>query len=281
VGEVRRRLDADPSLLDLGDASGASPLHRAVRKGSMGTIAVLLGRGANVHAFQGAARGLAGGLWRNLQAVDLAIRCGGGPDAGAQIARLLVTRGATYDLTVAAALGDAAQVRQMLDADPSRIAEHRPCGRRPLSAAVEFGQGEIVRLLLERGADPTWDEPTAPRGLSLHEAAHAGNRALVELLLAHGADPNSTVDSSGSATWIASTPEIRDLLVEHGGTLDPFLIWLDKDDEAMRSIAENPQAACLADAFTDDESWATPLAWADRRGHSQVASLLRAQGAVR
>jgi hypothetical protein len=31
----------------------------------------------------------------------------------------------------------------------------------------------------------------------------------------------------------------------------------------------------------DEELWATPLAWADRRGHSQIASILRARGAVR
>jgi ankyrin repeat protein len=250
VHEVRQLLDADPNFVDLGDASGASPLHRAVRGGSTETIALLLDRGANVHAFQGAPRGLASGQWWDLQAIDLAIWCGGGPDGGAQIARLLVMRGATYDLIVAAALGDAAQVKQMLDADPSRIAEKRPSGRRPLSAAVHFGHQEIVRLLLERGADPTWEEPTAPKGLSLHEAARAGNRELVELLLAHGADPNSSVDSSGSATFAGSTPEIRALLVAHGGTLDPYLIWMDEDDEAMRRVAENPRAACLADAFT-------------------------------
>jgi uncharacterized protein len=203
-----------------------------------------------VHAFQGAPRSLASGQWRDIQAIDLAIWCRSGPEGGAQIARLLITRGATYDLTVAAALGDAAQVRQMLDADPSRISEKRPSGRRPLSAAVHFGHREIVRLLLERGADPTWEEPTAPKGLSLHEAARAGNRKLVELLLVHGADPNSSVDSSGSATFAASTPEIHALLVAHGGSLDPYLIWMNEDDEAMRRVAENPRAACLADAFT-------------------------------
>jgi ankyrin repeat protein len=30
----------------------------------------------------------------------------------------------------------------------------------------------------------------------------------------------------------------------------------------------------------DDEPWATPLAWAERRGHQQVASILRAHGAT-
>src|SRR4029077_12343821 len=101
------------------------------------------------------------------------------------------------------ALGDVEAVRHMLDAEPARIVETRPSGRRPLSAAVHFGREDIVRLLLERGADPTWEEPTAPQGQSLHDAARAGNRALVELLLAHGADPNSSVNSSVNATFAA------------------------------------------------------------------------------
>ena len=37
----------------------------------------------------------------------------------------------------------------------------------------------------------------------------ARNVALVEMLLAHGADPNATIDSAGSATYAAATPELR------------------------------------------------------------------------
>jgi hypothetical protein len=31
----------------------------------------------------------------------------------------------------------------------------------------------------------------------------------------------------------------------------------------------------------DDEPWATPLAWAERRGHTEVAEILRKHGAAR
>ena len=158
---------------------------------------------------------------------------------------LLLRRGASTDLTIAAALGDLAGVSAMLDEDPARIREARPWGKRPLSAAVELGHEAIARLLLERGADPSWPEGAdAPRGFALHSAARAGNTVLVELLLDHGADPNAHVDSSGNATWAAKTPELRKLLFSRGGTLDCYdLVWLDEDDEVIRRVTADPREA--------------------------------------
>ena len=181
--------------------------------------------------FSAPARGLGGGFWTDLQAIDLAVWDGRRP-GDRRIIGLLLERGATHDLTVASALGDIGHVRQILDAEPARIRETRPSGRRPLSAAIEAGHDEIARLLLERGADPNWAEPTAPEGRSLQSAARAGKRELVELLLAHGADPNSEIDSSGDAVTAAATPEIRALLVARGGTPDPYdTNWIDDDVE--------------------------------------------------
>jgi ankyrin repeat protein len=78
----------------------------------------------------------------------------------------------------------------------------------------------------------------------LHVAAGRGDRQAVELLLRHGADPNSTIDSAGSATYAAKTKELRDVLVRHGGVLDPFdLVWLDEDEEALRRVIADPRSA--------------------------------------
>jgi ankyrin repeat protein len=145
----------------------------------------------------------------------------------------------------AAAGGDLERVRAILDAEPERLGEERPGGRRALSAAVERGHRAVARLLLERGFDPNWPEgAAAPQGMALHAAARAGDRPLVDLLLAHGADPNATIDSSGSATYAAKTPELRALLLSHGGTLDAFdLVWLGEDDEVVRRVAADPAAA--------------------------------------
>jgi ankyrin repeat protein len=161
-------------------------------------------------------------------------------------ARLLLSRGATCDLTTAGALGDLDRVTTLLHQNPACLREVPPNGKRALSAAVEFGHREIARLLLERGADPTWPESNASRGASLHAAARAGDRELVELLLAHGADPNGHVDSAGNAVYAARTPELRALLMARGGTLDPYdLVWLDEDDEVMRRVTEDPSSAEL------------------------------------
>jgi ankyrin repeat protein len=235
---IRTLLDADAGLVDRADHLGGTPLHRAVLGGSPNVVTLLLDRGANIHAVHGSARGLAGGLVHDVHAIDLAIWGGRRLGSNLDIARLLVSREATYDLTVAAALGDLERVRRILDDDPSRIRETRPCGRRPLAAAIEFGNDDIAKLLLERGAHPAWDEPAAPRGSALHSASARGNLDMVRLLLEHGADPNEDVDSTASALAFAATPEIRTLLQSHGAGLDDFdTSEFERDDEALRRFA--------------------------------------------
>src|SRR5262245_10534295 len=248
VEALRRLLDGDPALVHLGDRKGATPLHRAVAASARGAVALLLERGADVHALHGQGPGDADGYApADFEPIDLALwhrpHARRQPDAAT--VRLLLGRGDTKDLVIAAALGDIGTVRALLDADPRRIRDARPSGKRALSAAVEAEHLPIVRLLLERGADPNWPEGGgAPRGTALHAAARAGNRAMVELLLDQGADPNATIDSSGSATWAARDPELRAVLLARGGRLDAYdLIFLDDDEEALRLVRADPSAA--------------------------------------
>jgi ankyrin repeat protein len=226
---VRTFLDADATLVNVGSRRGVTPLHCAVL-GNGQAVNLLLDRGANIHARTPA----------DLQAIDLAIWGEQGRPVNEDIVRLLVSRGATYDLTVASALGDLAGVRQMLDDNPSRISETRPNGRRPLSAAVEFGHDDIARLLLERGANPRWEPAEA-----VHSAAQMGNLAMVKLLLEHGADPNEEIDSTASPMVFAATPEIRALLESYGG--EPIR----DDDEVVRALRADPGTAeRVGTAFT-------------------------------
>ena len=74
VQRVRELLDADPSLIDLGDRAGGTPLHRAVVGRSQKVVEFLLDRGANIHAIHGVGLGAGAGFGsQDTQAIDLAI----------------------------------------------------------------------------------------------------------------------------------------------------------------------------------------------------------------
>lgn len=248
VTKVIELLDAQPELVQSSDRAGGTPLHRAVAASSRDVVRLLLDRGAEINARHGAGRASERGYpAKDFEPIDLALWRGPfwGPRGDLETARLLIERGAAYDTAIAAAVGDRKSIERFLATDPSLVNLARPCGKRALSTAVEYEHHEIIRLLLESGADPNLPEgANAPRGAALHTAARRGDLATVELLLAHGADPNSYIDSSGSATYAAATRELRALLMSAGGTLDTYdLVWLGEDDEVIRRVKADPASA--------------------------------------
>jgi ankyrin repeat protein len=67
---------------------------------------------------------------------------------------------------------------------------------------VGAADGEIVRMLLERGADPN---ATSQSGSTpLHTVAFTGDRASFDLLMGHRADPSIRNNDGKTATDIAT-----------------------------------------------------------------------------
>ena len=113
-------------------------------------------------------------------------------------------------------------MRELIDEDPSlvnRVADYGNTGA-PLVKAAAGGHIDIVRLLLERGADPNLrEEGNAPHGRGLYAAVYNGHVEIARLLLEHGAYPNPEVESSADALSIAimnSDTRMIDLLASYG-----------------------------------------------------------------
>jgi ankyrin repeat protein len=104
---------------------------------------------------------------------------------------------------LAAFFGHSSTARILLDAgaDVGAVARNE-MKVQPLHAAAAAKEIEILRLLLERGADPNARQHVGYTALM--ECARGGRDDMVSLLLAHGADPTLRTDDGKSASDIAS-----------------------------------------------------------------------------
>jgi len=153
-------------------------------------------------------------------------------------------------VTAAIVRGDAARVRELVTADPALLRRIGPSGGL-LTLAVKQGQIEIIRTLLDLGADvderillEELEEPTPSWGMPLWHAALAGNLEITRLLLDRGADPNANVYASGwplRNAWNHKDDSTKRLLLERGAKPQPYMIAEAHDTgEAKRLLAANP-----------------------------------------
>lgn len=103
-----------------------------------------------------------------------------------EIAQLFAGRGATLSIHEAAAVGDEASVRRLLDADPSLLDAFSEDGFPPLGLAIFFRHPALARVLIERGADVSAPSRNTQKVAPLHAAAAVADRDTIALLLARG-----------------------------------------------------------------------------------------------
>jgi ankyrin repeat protein len=119
---------------------------------------------------------------------------------------------------------------------------------------------EMFQMLLDSGMNP--DLPNWQWQTFLHELCRGGKRgqvgrqlALAAILLDAVASIDAREEEYGSTAlgWAARTnmPEMVEFLLARGAPTN----------------------------LPDDEPWAMPLAWAERRGHAEVAEILRKHAA--
>lgn len=123
------------------------------------------------------------------------------------------------DVFEAAALGDGGRLADLLDADPELVNRYSPDGFTPLQLASFFGRPEAAALLLERGAETNAVAKNAMRVAALHSAAAAQEHQIVRMLLDNGADPNAQQERGYTALHAAAQHgdrELAELLLEHG-----------------------------------------------------------------
>jgi ankyrin repeat protein len=197
------------------DQNGNTPLHRAAsgvaNRAILNLIDYLIAYQADINAVNQS----------GLKPIGLAI-FRNGPPAWA-MGGYLLAKGAVYNMNIAAAMGDMAYIRRALGEDTTQANFQDTNLRRPLSCAAEFGHTDIVKLLLEHGADPNAQETLDFRTFPLVAAARGNHLEMAEALLVHGADPNASVDSADTALSAAmdhSDMEVANLIASYGGSMD-------------------------------------------------------------
>jgi uncharacterized protein len=201
---VERLLERDRTLMDARDEKGLSPLLVALYYGEPDIATAILARRPKLTVFEAAAAGDTARV-REIVGRDRAQANAVAPDGFSP-------------LGLAAFFKRREVVRYLLDAGADLRLASRQGGFTPLHSAVATDAGavdiEIVRLLLDKGADPNAKGQSG--STPLHTVGFTGDRASLELLLKHRADPEIKNNDGKTPADLARErghQEISDLLV--------------------------------------------------------------------
>ncbi|XP_064457287.1 ankyrin repeat domain-containing protein 17-like isoform X2 [Ornithodoros turicata] len=222
-----------------------TPLMEAANAGHVAIVRLLIEHGADVNAQTAQGH------------TPLMFACSGGHE---EVARALVAAGANVEdhnenghtpLMEAASAGHVSTARVLVEAGASINTHSNEFKESALTLACYKGHLEMVRFLLEAGADQ--EHKTDEMHTALMEASMDGHVEVARLLLDSGAQVNMPTDSFESPLTLAACGghvELAMLLLERGANIEEV----------------------------NDEGY-TPLMEAAREGHEEMVALLLSQGA--
>lgn len=157
-----------------------------------------------------------------------------------------------FDIFEAASIGVIETIKNQIENKPTLISSYSPDGFTVLGLASFFGHYDIVKFLLEKGANPNLASTNQFKVAPIHSACAISNYEIAEILIKHGADVNAkqmqSVTPLHSAAHNGSTKLVK-LLIFHGADVN--------------SRMENGQ---------------TPLFMALEKGFQEAADLLKSYG---
>jgi ankyrin repeat protein len=270
VNVVAALVEEHPRLIDQRGGDGVTMLWTAARRGRIPLVRWLVAQGADVEIPGSAV---------HMTQVMVSPYCIAVRSRRAEVAQYLLDHGAQVDVFCAAFLGELGALRDHITAGlvsaQSPHEDFHPVT--PLHHAVDGGSVAAATLLLKSGADAR-----TAGGRLLTSAARQGAIELVRLLLDHGADA-ADAESLGP---LGNDRTIGELLVAKGFDLNvPIRDQETPLTMACRADkGEHPRtvAALLglgADPNAPNAKGRTPLAIAASAGFDETVTLLQAVGA--
>ena len=304
TGFVRAELARDSSLSNFEDSSGERPISAAARRNDPEMVKLLLAHGAKPGLPErGAPLGQA--LWIAVyqdqpEMARLLLEQGANPNTAPESSgpailharnkpelKALLLRYGAEDLTVRAELqmlisdNDLAVVETWLQKKPEVLGDELMYwGEGILAGPANRGHGEMIELLIRYGARVPEVTKWGPEYYFKHLDIGA-------LLLERGMNPNHLNWQGFTLLHHMAAKGLREkaqLLLDYGADVDAV-------DEEYRSTplgcaARWGQFALVelllergADPNAGGAAWSKPLGWAVRKGHAEIARLLRKAGA--
>ena len=196
IDAVRALIAADPAAVDADDEHGWRPVFHAGLWRHEQVVRLLIEAGADLAAHDGYVMHYAGEVPNNKAIVSLLVQY------GALDAHVRPTDDLSRQFLAAVFLGDVARVSSLLSRHSHLATTLDGRGDLPIHHAARNGDTEIVRLLIQYGADVNVKNP---RGHTvLYCAGGHGHLDTLELLLHEGVNIE---DCKSLMEWLADYPD--------------------------------------------------------------------------